>query len=176
MLTVSFLETGGFAVGTLHCRDPETGTDRFVYSTSGSIAEAEQRCTVAASRLPATYVIADPRLKPAYWAGRRDPRFIVSRNPDGSAFDGDSTTCAEPRLLQCALENGWIVLGMSIGWHGQQPNPLPDFPRDPTGRYMRRCPSCQANVGALMQSINISHQYNDSLHEMSTSKRRPAQA
>jgi hypothetical protein len=146
-------DVDGFSIGALQCRDPKTGADRFVYSTSGSVAEAEERCRLMAPHLPADYVIASPVLHPSYWSGRQDPRFISGHNPDGSIYAGDSTTCAEPRILQCAREHGWIVQGMTLGWRGSSPNPFPDPEKNPDGRYMRHCPSCEANANSLMVGV-----------------------
>jgi len=147
------LDEDGFAIGVLHCQDPKTREEYFIYSTSGSVAEAEERCRLAAPHLPANYVIANPVLHPSYWSGRQDPRFIPGRNPDGSIYAGDSTTCAEPRILQCARDRGWTVRGMTIAWNGSSPNPLPDPNNNPDGQCMRRCPSCEANANSLMDGV-----------------------
>ncbi|MFL6232123.1 MAG: hypothetical protein ACJ76N_03235 [Thermoanaerobaculia bacterium] len=147
------LDVDGFSMGVLHCQDPKTGEEHFIYSTSGSVAEAEERCRLMAPHLPANYVIANPVLHPSYWSGRQDPRFIPGRNPDGSLYAGDSTACAEPRILQCARDRGWTVRGMTIAWNGSSPNPLPDLKNNPDGQYMRRCPSCEANANSLMAGV-----------------------
>jgi hypothetical protein len=155
---VGLLSTQQFAagevVGTLDCIDPDNGEARIIIALSGPAEAVSEMYTTLRSSLPADYVFASPEIAADYWAGKADPRFRPGRNADGSKFSGDSVTCVEPRLYQCARHLGWSVRGMTLIWRGNGSNPFPAEARS-DDNYMRPCPSCASNVGALLDGVKM---------------------
>lgn len=142
----------GDVVGTLSCIDPTTGRDRIIISVSGNTEDVETIYEKIRGSLPQDYVFAPPNIDQRYWAGHNDSRFLVGHNSDGSVFEGDSLTCPEPRLYQCARQKGWIVTGMSLSWRGANQNPFPDQSSSDKSR-MKPCPSCEANRSSLLAGV-----------------------
>ena len=142
----------GDVVGSLSCVDPKTGQDRVIISVSGKPEDVEVVYAEMRDSVRQDYVFAPAVINQGYWAGHDDFRFQAGRNADGSIFEGDSLTCPEPRLYQCARENGWIVTGMSLLWRGSGPNPFPDESKD-NESWMKPCPSCAANRNSILAGV-----------------------
>lgn len=145
----------GEVVGTLDCADPATGQEFVIVAVSGIPAEVEQIYETIRPRLPQSYVYASPFVDPNYWAGRSDPRFRPGRNEDGSTYGGDSLSCVEPRMYQYAKRMGWRVRGMTLAWRGTGGNPFPYEPQNATADRMRPCPSCEANMQAILSGVDV---------------------
>jgi hypothetical protein len=143
----------GQVTGTLICIDPSTGAERSIVAFSGTEGEATEIAeTMGASLTEKGFILAPAAISLSYWAGRSDPGFVLGRNPDGTEYTGDSSRCVEPRLFQEAVRRKWLVRAMTLAWRGSGPNPLPR-PGSTDPRYMTSCPSCLANVGAIMAFV-----------------------